>query len=67
MTDIKHLVKVINQVGLHPYQAKMAVLLLGVNGIKNALEFVYGLQERGLTPGAEAITSTHCKKRGMHD
>ena len=47
--DSKRLVKVLRQVGARPYQVTMAATLLAVNGIENALEFVHGLQARGLT------------------
>jgi hypothetical protein len=49
MSNTKDLVKALRQVGANPYQVKMAAILLAVNGIDNALEFVFGLQARGLT------------------
>ncbi len=47
--DSKRLVKALRRVGARPYQVTMAATLLAVNGIENALEFVYNLQVRGLT------------------
>jgi len=48
-TDRRQLIKALRKVGAKPYQVKMAATLLAVNGLKNALDFVYGLQARGLT------------------
>lgn len=45
----RRLLKALREVGAKPYQVKMAAILLAVNGIENALEFVYGLHARGLT------------------
>ena len=45
----RRLLKALREVEAKPHQIKMAAILLGVNGIDNALEFVYGLQARGLT------------------
>ena len=36
--------------GVFAYQATMVYCLLSVNGEQNALDFVYGLRERRLTP-----------------
>lgn len=36
--------------GVFTYQAIMAYCLLSVNGEQNAVDFVYGLRERRLTP-----------------
>ena len=49
MLNTKDLEKALRQIGATPDQAKMAAILLTVNGIDNALEFVFGLQARGLT------------------
>lgn len=50
--DEVRLDKAIRAVGAVGHQVVMAVLLLRVNRLDNALEFVYGLQQRGLTRGA---------------
>ncbi len=49
MTDSKRLAKALSRVGAYSYQVSMAAILLSVNGIDNALEFVAGLQAKGLT------------------
>ena len=38
------------ELGVSEGQRSMARILLAVNGYKNALEFVNGLEERGLLP-----------------
>ncbi len=53
MSDRRRLAKAIIEVGAYMYQARMAAMLLAVNGIDNALDFVYGLQARGLTSKAK--------------
>lgn len=45
----RQLAKALTQVGAFSHQVVMAAFLLRVNGLENALEFVRGLQERGLT------------------
>lgn len=49
MNDTARLKKALREVGAKDYQVQMAAILLAVNGIENALEFVYGLPARGLT------------------
>ncbi len=38
--EIKILVKALHQAKAEPYQVKMAAILLAINGLDNALEFV---------------------------
>jgi len=42
MNDSKRLLKALRQVNATPIQARMAAILLAVNGLENALEFVRG-------------------------
>ena len=44
--DVKTLVRELNKTGATPLQTRMAAILLSVNGIENALEFVHGIHER---------------------
>ncbi len=56
MSNTKRLVDALREVGANRDQLKMAAIMLAVNGIDNALEFVFGLQARGLTlVGAEEV------------
>ena len=49
--------------GVYQYQAVMAYCLLSVNGEQNALDFIYGLRERRLTPfGADAAISRQAEQ-----
>ena len=47
--DKRRLVRALREVGASGWHWRAAGILLAVNGIRNALEYVYGLQERGLT------------------
>ena len=57
-SEQKRLRDAVRMVGAKDYQIIMAGFLLGVNGIDNALEYLHGLQERGLTmrPRTDAET-----------
>ena len=48
--DKQRLIKALRQAQATPVQVKMAAILLAVNGLPNALEFVPGLVKKGLTP-----------------
>lgn len=48
--DRKRLLKALRDVRASEWQYAAAAILLSVNGLENALEFVYGLQPRGLLP-----------------
>lgn len=47
--DKKKLLQAIREVGATEWQLAAASILCAVNGLENALEFLYGLQEKGLT------------------
>lgn len=53
MSDSKRLKMALIDVAANFHQCKMAAILLSVNGIENAIEFVYGLRDRGLTNQAQ--------------
>jgi len=54
MNDSKRLLKALRQVNATPIQARMAAILLAVNGLENALEFVRGLQHNE-APGEQPL------------
>ncbi len=47
--DKKKLLQAIREVGANEWQLAAASILYTVNGLENALEFLHGLQEKGLT------------------
>jgi len=49
MADAKGIIAVANEVGASPIQVKMAACLCGIHGVKNATDFLYGLQKKGIT------------------
>lgn len=47
--DKKKLLQAIREVGANEWQLAAASILYATNGLENALAFLYGLQEKGLT------------------
>ena len=50
------------KVGAKPHQVTLAMTLFNVHGLKNALQFVRGLQVRGLTNNQSKPSKTARKK-----
>ena len=48
-SEKRELIKVIREVGATGFQLAAATILYQVNGLENALEFLYGCQKKGLT------------------